>query len=76
MINWHSEIRKAKMFCLNAYCLKYVSLAEQILKERDILRSALENASRLSQGISFEESENIFIKIAEALHATSKNEND
>ena len=39
MINWDAEIRKAKMFMLNASCMKYVDLAEQILKERNELKS-------------------------------------
>lgn len=40
-IDWDSEIRKAKMFMLNASCMKYIDLAEQILAERNKYRMAL-----------------------------------
>lgn len=39
-INWEAEIKKAKMFCTQATALKYLDLAEQILKERN---EAVEN---------------------------------
>lgn len=49
-IDWHAEILKAKLFMLRADNMKYVSLAEQILAERDKYLTALRDIAGTDTG--------------------------
>jgi hypothetical protein len=55
MINWLAEIKKAKMFCLQAEGLKFISLAEQIaveLEQKDALcRELLEKLQKANDDL-------------------------